>query len=445
MTNREIIDKLAKLSDDNELAKNKDILYHIILTGSGPEMVDAFDLLSKWYDKENEAFFLKLTYNDEFRADACEALRCGRTVETIERLWDLMVSDKDPWVRMYCVFSYFEVYINIHNKIDKGLISNLQDHLEQEQDGLVKQAYYSMLYESGEKRYLADMINIMEDASYDHLFMLRLVHSLYHIMDEENVNIIKKAIKHYENYMHTSGIPYQRIKKMERDPVLFNLHYLDILLEEKHLLRKSKLLRLKNLSQNEDWEIRDKVAEALGILVADDDDLAEEILLTLMEDEQKYVRESACEAIFWSVKPEIYEKVRYKAQTDSSHFVRSVAVISAYDIYKGIWGNTPELISHLEEGFMNEKHPYVQLAYYEAFHYAQAPFSVRQIFPYLENSEEAIRYRAIVALENTLTESTAEIVKEKVLTLYEEETDDNKKEIDELLHMIEDTKKRCSN
>lgn len=281
----------------------------------------------------------------------------------------------------------------------------------------------------------------MEEACHNYLLMITVVRSLYHVMDEENINIIKKAIKHYENYMPTSGIPYQRIKKMERDPVLFDLHYLDILLEEKHLLRKSKLLKLKSLSQNEDWEIRDKVAEALGILVADDDDLAEEILLNLMEDEQKYVRESACEAIFWSVKPEIYEKVRYKAQTDSVHFVRSAAVISAYDIYKGIWGHTPELISHLEEGFMNEKHPYVQLAYYEAFHYAQAPFNVRRIFPYLENSDEDIRYRAIVALENTLTESNAEIVKEKVLTLYEGETDDNKKEIDELLHMIENTKK----
>lgn len=441
MTNREIMDKLAKLSDDNELAKNKDILYHIILTGRGPDMVDAFDLLSKWYDKENEAFFLKLTYNDEFREDACEALGCGRTIETIERLWDLMVSDKDPWVRMYCVFSYFDVYINIHNKIDERLISNLQGRLEKEQDSLVKQAYYSKLHDCGEKHYLTDMINIMDEDCQNHLLILTVVRSLYHIMDGENINIIKKVIKHFEDYFLLEGIPYKRIKKMERDPVLFNLQYLDFLMEDKHLLRKSKLLKLKSLSQNEDWEIRDKVAEALGILVADDDDFAEEILLTLMEDEEKFVRESACEAIFWSVKPEIYEKVRYKAQTDSSHFVRSVAVISAYDIYKGIWGNTPELISHLEEGFMNEKHPYVQLAYYEAFHYAQAPFSVRQIFPYLENSEEAIRYRAIVALENTLTESTAEIVKEKVLTLYEGETDDNKKEIDELLHMIENTKK----
>lgn len=445
MTNREIIDRLAKLSDDNELAKNKDVLYHIVLTGTGADMVSAFDILSKWYDKENEAFFLKLTYNDEFRADACEALRCGRTIETFERLWDLMASDKDPWVRMYCVFSYFEVYINIYNKIDEELISNLRDHLEKEQDGFVKQAYYSKLYDCGEKRYLADLINIMEEACNDYLLMICVVRSLYHIMDEENVNIIKKAIKHYENYMPTSGIPYQRIKKMERDPVLFNLQYLDILMEEKHLIRKSRLLKLKSLSQNEDWEIRDKVAELLGSVVADDDDFAEEILLTLMEDEQKYVRESACEAIFWSVKPEIYEKVRYVSQTDSSHFVRSVAVISAYDIYKGIWGNTPELISHLEEGFMNEKHPYVQLAYYEAFHYAQAPFSVRRIFPYLENSDEDIRYRAIVALQNTLTESNAELVKEKVLTLYEDETDDNKKEIDELLNMIEDTKKQCSN
>ncbi len=134
-------------------------------------------------------------------------------------------------------------------------------------------------------------------------------------------------------------------------------------IEESDKYTKDDLKVLDSLSQDEDSEVRSRVAE---ILVFSNTVETEKILIRLLNDKEELVRVNACDSLSPSSSKDVISLLIDKAKNDKSSLVRAYAVMSVADISKNI-GCTEETIKLMLYIFGKEEVNSVKISYYRSF------------------------------------------------------------------------------
>ena len=161
---------------------------------------------------------LKLTHDKDslVRAEACDSLCIGETMETYERLKKLSEKDRVGLVRGYATISLCDISEGLNMQSDT--IKFLESRLDVEKVVFVRINLYTALYKMGKREYLKQLVQLLDVPRYQNRGAV--ANSLGEILDESNeeeifkillehkkteksylvVSIIENVIKEYEEY-----------------------------------------------------------------------------------------------------------------------------------------------------------------------------------------------------------------------------------------------------
>lgn len=115
-------------------------------------------------------------------------------------------------------------------------------------------------------------------------------------------------------------------------------------LEENQSLCIDDWNQIKSFSEDNDSEVRYRVAELLALFPSDE---SEKLLVSMLNDHNYMVRASACDSLSFSNSSVTIELLTRLAK-DSRYLVRGYAVLSIGDIQKNISAYSPEIIESLK-------------------------------------------------------------------------------------------------
>ena len=142
---------------------------------------------------------------------------------------------------------------------------------------------------------------------------------------------------------------------------------LDIIdkIDKNNQFTKQEVEILDKLSDDEDEEIRSRVAE---LLVFVDSKLAEKILVRLLDDKDELVRVNACDSLCNSDSLEVINLLKNKMLKDKSALVRGYAALSIADIATKINSDFHELNEFFRYVHSKEKTQWVKINFYKVLY-----------------------------------------------------------------------------
>ncbi len=129
-------------------------------------------------------------------------------------------------------------------------------------------------------------------------------------------------------------------------------------LEESISLGDSDFSNLVELAEDEDSEVRYRVAELLALFPSEE---SERLLVAMCNDTDYMVRVSACDSLAFSKSIETL-KILFKAAKDKRFLVRGYAILSIGDIQNNIGINSNGTIDFLKQLFQKESSEWVRIA-----------------------------------------------------------------------------------
>lgn len=130
------------------------------------------------------------------------------------------------------------------------------------------------------------------------------------------------------------------------------------LLEENNNLCTDDWNKIKILSEDNDSEVRYRVAELLALFPSEK---SEEWLISMLNDDNHMVRAAACDSLSFSTSSNT-SKLLWRLAKDSRYLVRGYAILSIGDIQKNIDSNSNEVIQLLKRLDSKESCEWVKIA-----------------------------------------------------------------------------------
>ncbi|KAF0092089.1 MAG: hypothetical protein FD141_273 [Fusobacteria bacterium] len=129
-------------------------------------------------------------------------------------------------------------------------------------------------------------------------------------------------------------------------------------LEENSSLNDSDWVEIVKFVNDEDYEVRYRVCELLGLFPSEK---SETYLLSLINDPDSLVRVSAIDSLYFSVSSDTIERLK-KSTKEKSILVRGYAATTIGDIQNNIGVNSEQTLSFLYTLFKKEKSEWVKLS-----------------------------------------------------------------------------------
>ena len=134
-------------------------------------------------------------------------------------------------------------------------------------------------------------------------------------------------------------------------------------LENKEDITQQDLSEIKLLKNDKNSEIRILLAQTFVCLPVD---IAEPILLSMIDDEDKLVRVNVCDSLCIGKSHDTIQRLQQKTVKDS-YLVRGYAILSLADIAKNNPVFCDEILSFLTRAYRMERSGWVKDSYYYAF------------------------------------------------------------------------------
>lgn len=140
-----------------------------------------------------EPVLLQLLQDEDelVRVNTCDSLSISNSLDTRNLLLKIAVSGR-YLSRGYAILSATD--ITVRNKFDGWIMRDfLHKRLKQERSTWVRVAIYTALYQLGEKKYIEDLIALLDNRYYQ--IRCTVVHSLENIVHAENSDFIQNALR----------------------------------------------------------------------------------------------------------------------------------------------------------------------------------------------------------------------------------------------------------
>lgn len=145
-------------------------------------------------EPEGEKILLRLL-NDEdelVRVNACDSLCISRSLATVNRLKDILLSDQSNLVRSYAVLSIADIISDNNLPVKDEYVLLFQKILKTETDIGVQLCLYKVLYRFGDERYLAYLVAELNSCNYQNRCMT--VNLLRDLITDQNKSMISSAL-----------------------------------------------------------------------------------------------------------------------------------------------------------------------------------------------------------------------------------------------------------
>lgn len=181
-------------------AEEMEMLYELAFYPDPRIRGDVAALLLDHYEEKSEAVLLRLTYDADpgVRTDAVDSLCIGRREEVLQRLLYLAANDPMYTVRGYAVHSIYDVFVNMLGNSDnthKMVINVLSPLYREEKDAWVQTCYYCVLYLSGDRTCLQNLLDCLDDDDFH--VRNSVLETFGDILDDNNEEAIEDALQYY--------------------------------------------------------------------------------------------------------------------------------------------------------------------------------------------------------------------------------------------------------
>ena len=192
---------------------------------------------------------------------------------------------------------------------------------------------------------------------------------------------------------------------------------LDIIeqIEESECIMEQDIKKLELLSDDSDEEVRARVAE---LLVFSDSDIAEKILIKLLEGSDELVRVNACDSLCNSASLEVLNMLKDKVLRDKSSLVRGYAALSVADIAIKLNCNIEELSEFFEYALKKEKVNWVKFNFYKVLYMLGNKSYLHMLIKELNNRQYRNRCAVVNILSELLASDTVVEIKSSVVERY---------------------------
>ena len=177
-------------------------------------------------------------------------------------------------------------------------------------------------------------------------------------------------------------------------------------------LNEKDKISLQYLAQDDNWEIRLRVAE---ILINFDTEFSKEILISLTRDENNLVRASACDSLNVFPEREVVEILKEKFESDPDMLVRAYASLSLGDILKESGELASELAVIFSGALDNEESISMRIPIYRALYLCG---EIEYLDKLLDGLNSAV-YQDRIAVTGILEELCCDLNREKIVSSLE--------------------------
>lgn len=164
---------------------------------------------------------------------------------------------------------------------------------------------------------------------------------------------------------------------------------------------------LKRLSQDEEDQVRAKVAE---LLVLSDSPFSEEILINLLEDVDELVRVNACDSLSVSSSHNVINLLKSIILKDKSSLVRGYAALSIGDIAISISYDNKELEAFFITALLKERVKWVKINFYKVLYLLGDESYLNLLIHELENKSYKCRSLTVNTLSELISSKNSELI-----------------------------------
>ena len=170
-------------------------------------------ILIKSSSKEGEKILQRLAQDKDLwvRIEACDSLYNKESFTTYELLKDIAKEDTNGMVRGYAISSLGDVAVALCEQND--LIEFLEKRLLKEKVEFTKMYIYTVLYNLGRKKYLTDLLSMLNTKSYKN--RCEVIERLSEIVNDSNKETIYMALLEHKKVEKTWVVVYRIDRLME--------------------------------------------------------------------------------------------------------------------------------------------------------------------------------------------------------------------------------------
>lgn len=170
-------------------------------------------ILIKSSSKEGEKILQRLAQDKDLwvRIEACDSLYNKESLTTYELLKDIAKEDTNGMVRGYAISSLGDVAVALCEQND--LIEFLEKRLLKEKVEFTKMYIYTVLYNLGRKKYLTDLLSMLNTKRYKN--RCEVIERLSEIVNDSNKETIYMALLEHKKVEKTWVVVYRIDRLME--------------------------------------------------------------------------------------------------------------------------------------------------------------------------------------------------------------------------------------